>query len=147
MSFAGNRVDRADPAIIRYRESAGSLGIVYETPDDVLPRAEVLSEIIANWLRSVLSVAEFRRGDGNNDGQVDLSDAVTTLGYLFLGSEPPVCLDAADANDSGELDVTDAIFTLGVLFLGQGSFPPPSPACGIDPVADGLDCREGCPRV
>ena len=43
----------------------------------------------------------FIRGDSNDDDKVELSDPVRLLGYLFLGSEPPPCLDAADGNDSG----------------------------------------------
>jgi hypothetical protein len=87
---------------------------------------------------------DFVRGDANADGNVDLSDAVATLNYLFLGGEEPKCLDAADADDSGDLLITDAIFHLGVLFLGQGSFPPPSPDCGPDPTEDELGCLQGC---
>jgi hypothetical protein len=87
---------------------------------------------------------EFVRGDANADGNVDLSDAVATLNYLFLGGEDPSCFDAADADDSGDLSITDAILHLGVLFLGAGSLPPPYPECGPDPTADGLDCLIGC---
>jgi hypothetical protein len=77
---------------------------------------------------------------------VDLSDAVTVLGSLFLGAGPVDCLDAADSDDSGALDITDPIFVLGVLFLGSGEIPPPSAACGTDPTADGIGCGSSdCP--
>ena len=82
----------------------------------------------------------FRRGDSNVDGQVDLSDAVSTLSHLFAGGAEPGCLDAADADDSGVVDITDPIFLLGVLFLGQGALPAPGLACGPDVTADGVDC-------
>jgi hypothetical protein len=35
-------------------------------------------------------------GDANNDGCLDISDPVYTLGFLFLGSPPPQCLAACD---------------------------------------------------
>ena len=39
----------------------------------------------------------FVRGDANQSGIIDLSDAVYVLGYLFLGSPRTIaCLDAAD---------------------------------------------------
>ena len=86
---------------------------------------------------------EFRRGDGNSDGNVDLSDAVATLNHLFLGALAPACSDAADANDSGALDISDAIFLLGFLFLGGDRLPAPE-GCGLDATVDTLGCTAGC---
>jgi hypothetical protein len=79
----------------------------------------------------------FRRGDANADGRADISDAVHTLAYLFLGGLRPLCFDAADADDSGDLDITDAVRLLGYLYLGERSPPPPGPdACGADPTEE-----------
>src|SRR5262245_42889403 len=75
----------------------------------------------------------FRRGDSNGDLQVDLSDAVFTLGFLFLGDPPRLpCEDAADADDDGILDLTDAVFGLSFSFLGGRAPPEPFPSCGPD---------------
>ena len=83
----------------------------------------------------------FRRGDCNDDGGVDISDAVSTLGSLFLGEGDPGCDDACDSNDDGAMDISDAIATLGVLFLGNGVIPLPGMNdCGIDPTDDELGC-------
>lgn len=38
----------------------------------------------------------FIRGDSNHDGRADLSDAVYTLSWKFLGGPEPACRDAAD---------------------------------------------------
>lgn len=85
----------------------------------------------------------FRRGDCNDDGAVDITDAITTLGSLFLGREDVDCADACDSNDDGGVDVSDAITTLGVLFLGEGRIPLPGiQECGDDPIEDGLTCHE-----
>jgi len=84
------------------------------------------------------------RADASGDEKVDLSDAVATLGYLFLGGGELPCLNAADSDDSGVIEITDAIFLLGYLFLGQRSIPEPYPACGLDPSPDLLGCRLGC---
>jgi hypothetical protein len=82
----------------------------------------------------------FRRGYINADENMDLSDAVFILGYLFAGGEAPGCLKSADVDDNGELQITDAIFLLGHLFLGGPSPAQPFPDCGSDLTADGLSC-------
>lgn len=89
---------------------------------------------------------QFFRGDANDDGAMDLSDALAVLNYLFDEGQV-ACLDAGDADDDGELNITDAIGLLGFLFLG--TFPPrePYPDCGIDRSEDSLSCESSrhCP--
>jgi hypothetical protein len=81
----------------------------------------------------------FRRGDADNDGAVNLTDAVHALRWLFLGSGDPLCEDAADVNDDAELDITDPLALLGWLFLGGPEPPAPGPrTCGFDVGADAL---------
>ncbi len=58
-------------------------------------------------------------GDSNGDGSLDISDPVWTLGFLFLGFPPPVCLGAADFNRDSKLDLSDPVASLGYLFLGD----------------------------
>jgi len=121
--------------------------------DGILGRDPVLDVTVASdvALRAVyVSDVEpppggFRRGDANGDLAVDISDAVTTLGYLFTGGVEPPCLDAADANDDGALDISDAVTSLGYLFTGGVAPPTPGPeACGPDPTADPLGaCAAG----
>src|SRR5262249_44765732 len=63
-----------------------------------------------------------RPGDANQDGKLDLSDAVWMLGYLFLGTQPrlpcdggtagkpgPGALAVVDVNGDHKVDVTDAV--------------------------------------
>jgi hypothetical protein len=81
----------------------------------------------------------FRRGDADANGSLDITDAIVTLGFLFLGTAAPACRDAADADDSGILDITDAIYSLGYQFLGSSAPPAPGPRdCGEDPTGDAL---------
>jgi hypothetical protein len=81
----------------------------------------------------------FLRGDTNRDATLDISDAVATLGWLFLGGQAP-CADAADANDDGRVDISDASYTLSYLFLGGATVPLPYPDPGRDETADEIDC-------
>ncbi len=75
------------------------------------------------------------RGDADDNGVLQLTDAIRILGFLFLGGTPPTCLDAGDADDNGVLQLTDAIRVLGFLFLGGAPPAPPGPPsdpCGVD---------------
>ena len=89
-----------------------------------------------------------RLGDFNQDGELDISDPIGLLRYLFIAGAPePPCaggdLDAGgnlvllDLNGDVSLDLSDAIYALSFLFAAG---PPPVP---------GADCLsiEGCPEV
>lgn len=93
-----------------------------------------------------LSAQTFRRGDVNGDTRQDLTDAVVTLGHLFLGSGPLDCDDAADVNDDGKIDISDPVRLLNHLFGGDAAPPAPYPGLGEDPTADALNCGavDGC---
>ncbi len=84
----------------------------------------------------------FRRGDCNQDGAMDISDAVSALNTLFGGGSPFGCDDACDNNDDGSVDISDPVHGLATLFT-MGPQPPapgPGPGCGADPTADPIDC-------
>ena len=89
----------------------------------------------------------FVRGDANLDRQVDLTDAVKILEYLFRRALFLGCFDAADLNDDGVIDVSDPVYLLGYLFLGEPEPPAPFPDCEADPTEDSLHCRviAACP--
>jgi parallel beta-helix repeat protein len=85
----------------------------------------------------------FLRGDANDDGRRDISDAGFNLNYLFLGGPAPDCLESLDVDDNGSLEISDPIFLLNYLFLGSRPLPEPHTACGVDPTPDGLGCEQG----
>ncbi len=91
----------------------------------------------------------FKRGDSNGDGELDLSDAVWSLSYLFASGPIPACMDAADSNDNGDVNVADPVHTLAFLFAKGAAPPAPGPdTCGPDPTPDSLVCLEylPCPK-
>jgi hypothetical protein len=108
---------------------------------DVAPDAANSFVLVNGLINIVPDATPFVRGDSNADLSIDISDASATLGYLFLGSEAPRCLDAADANDDARIDVSDPVRTLQHLFLGGTTLPPPFPFSGLDPTPDSLGCR------
>ncbi len=84
----------------------------------------------------------FHRGDADSNGELQITDAIRTLGFLFLGTAEPECLEAADTDDNGQIQLTDAIRSLNFSFIGGAVIPPPGPPgdpCGPDP--------EGSPDV
>ena len=72
----------------------------------------------------------FLRADSTQNGAIEISDPVRTLGALFLGDPVPPCPDAEDANDDGEVNLSDAVYTLSFLFLGGPAPPAPFPEPG-----------------
>ncbi|MEM7260741.1 MAG: dockerin type I repeat-containing protein [Planctomycetota bacterium] len=86
----------------------------------------------------------FVRGDANDDGSIDIGDAVSILAVLFNpGTDPLECPDVGDVNDDGAFDISDAIYLLSTLFLPGSPAPlPPFPDDGNDPTPDSLtpDC-------
>ncbi len=86
------------------------------------------------------AVEAFRRGDTDDSGAVNLTDAVKLLSYLFRGEAAPACPDAADMDDDSSLKLTDAVYLLTALFRGGAAPPAPGiEACGPDPTADELE--------
>ena len=89
------------------------------------------------------SGGQFKRGDADGSGKLDLTDAIFSLTFQFMGGTRPACMDTADADDSGKVDLTDAIFTLTFQFMGGTAPPAPGPAtCGPDPTTtdEYVDC-------
>ena len=89
-----------------------------------------------------------KAGDTNQDGQTDLSDAVSLLGHLFLGSPERLPCGTGEVSDPGNavlldlngdtrVDLADGIHLLIYLFQGG-----PQPA-------GGTECRpiEGCEQA
>jgi hypothetical protein len=88
----------------------------------------------------------FVRGDPNDDGAADISDATFILAMLFLGGEETSCLRSADTNRDHALDLSDAVHLLIYLFLGGPELPPPFPGCGLDEATPlGCDAYSACP--
>ena len=84
----------------------------------------------------------FVRGNCNGDRTVDISDAIQTLGILFLGAAVGDCYAACDANSDGRVDISDGIFTLTFLFGGGPAPLAPYPDCGPNPGS--LECTAKC---
>jgi hypothetical protein len=87
----------------------------------------------------------------NADGTLDISDAVSILGHLFLGNSPTLPCDGGtasspgagalkivDVNADGKIDISDPVGILGFLFLGA---KPPALGTGCVRI---VGCPEKC---
>ncbi len=84
--------------------------------------------------------SEFVRGECNDDGEVNISDALCLLGWLFLGGPTPGCLAAANTNGDEAVNISDPVALLGFLFLGGPPPVEPFPDCGPRPEGETLGC-------
>ncbi|MCP4566882.1 MAG: hypothetical protein GY841_04795 [FCB group bacterium] len=65
-------------------------------------------------------------GDANDDGAINVGDAVYMINYVFKGGPAPNCGDEGDANSDCALNVGDAVFLINYVFK---SGPPPECGC------------------
>jgi hypothetical protein len=93
------------------------------------------------WVATWVPDEPFRRGDARADGQINLTDGVVILNFLFRGAGAPSCLDAADADDNGSVELSDAVVVFNYLFLGGPVPAAPFAGCGQDSTpTDALHC-------
>ena len=68
------------------------------------------------------------RGDVNHDGapNIDISDLVYLVDYMFTGGPPPPCMEEGNVNGIDSIDISDLVYLVDFAFTG-GPAPPP---CG-----------------
>jgi hypothetical protein len=96
----------------------GALAVVYSDFATINRVAEVVPQLF------------FVRGEVNADGEVNITDGIDLLNFLFLGGAPPEPVEAADINDDTSVDIGDAVYLFNFLFLGGQDIPAPFPDPG-----------------
>jgi hypothetical protein len=72
-------------------------------------------------------------GDANADGNINVSDAVHIINYVFVGGQEPQPFESGDSNCDGSVNVSDAVMIINYVFV-EGNTPG-------DPDGDGVpDC-------
>jgi hypothetical protein len=74
--------------------------------------------------QSITESCECSPGDANNDGAVNVGDAVYIINYVFQGGPPPIphTTCSGDANGDCNTDVGDAVYIINYVFKNG---PPP----------------------
>lgn len=133
------------PTLVEFRD--GLRGSGQPVPNVLTVRGETVFPARARGLRLRLAEApeesSFVRGDANDDGKVDISDAIWVVRELVRSGPKTRCEDAADANDDGFVDLSDAGYLIQWRFLAGPEPPAPFGACGPDVGADALSCPKG----
>lgn len=83
------------------------------------------------------------RGDANADGNVNLSDSIFILNWLFQGGPAPICLDAADVNGDSKVDISDSDALLNYLY-SSGQAPGLWNGKPVDGCSCTVDQTAGC---
>lgn len=95
----------------------------------------VLISLIVSDLR-----ADLICGDTNADSELNISDAVWVVNYVFTSGAPPDPLGTGDCNCDGSCNISDAIVIINYIFTG--GYPP------CDPNGDEIpDCDPDCPML
>ena len=74
------------------------------------------------WSDDTLSFYVYLCGDCDADGDIDVSDVIYTINYLFKGGFAPKPMVAADVDCDGDETVSDVIYLINYLF--KGGTPP-----------------------
>ncbi len=132
------RVRDADQGeVVTYRFVKGRHQVtLVVTADD--GACDVFSRIV-----DVKQSRRFLRGDCNDDGKIDLADAVCVLNWLFAGEAAPGCVAATNTNGDDDANIADATYLLNHLFAGGPAPAQPFPDCGTGDLA-GLGCETSC---
>lgn len=75
---------------------------------------------ISNVIRAT-AISTYACGDVTGEGKVNISDVVTIVNYIFMGSDILVPIQAADANCDSSVNVADAVYITNYIFMGGSS--------------------------
>jgi hypothetical protein len=105
--------------------------------------------VTAATIRVSQGTVPFLRGDANQSGRLEITDALIIFDYLFGGGTVPVgaasrdnCLVALNADGpsgsgaeevDGDINITDGLYLLRYIFQKDTAPPAPFPACGEAP--------------
>jgi hypothetical protein len=90
-----------------------------------LGEGSVVEAGVDDFSVSVYACSWVVSGDANGDGQVELSDVVYIINYLYKGGPAPECdpvTDCGDVNNDEIVDVSDVLYLINYLYKGG---PPP----------------------
>jgi C1A family cysteine protease len=73
---------------------------------------------------AIVGVRQYILGDANNDQNLNASDVVYLINYLFIGGPTPIPLGAGDANCDSDVNASDVVYLINHLFKGG-----PAPGC------------------
>lgn len=130
-AVAGLVLSRMLPAIRDTASAELIYGILrHSSEDEIAPEDEPGYDYLYGWgrLNAARALAAVCRGDANNDGLVNISDAVYMVNYIFGGGPLPVPVpETGDADGSCATSISDAVYLIN--YVNAGGPPPPICTC------------------
>lgn len=122
-----DRLGRPVPAG-QYRVEVSAVSI-YTNRTTGQPVNSVTKSAVFN---TVESPCTWKIGDANDDGTIDISDAIYIISHIFSGGAAPTPnpVGSGDADCSKSLDIADAVYLIARIFSGG---PPPGNPDGVPP--------------
>jgi hypothetical protein len=74
------------------------------------------------WSNQIWNFYVYLCGDVNGDGQINVSDVVYLINYLFISEPPSIPMAAGDVNRDTVVNVSDVVYLINYVFVGG---PPP----------------------
>ena len=66
------------------------------------------------WVNTI-SMADIQMGDVNDDGEIDIADAVCVVNFVVGKPVPTFNTNAADVNGDGDIDIADAVHIVNIV--------------------------------
>jgi len=90
------------------------------------PVANLRLSVETEWIEESsievsLSIDNWRCGDADLSGNVDIDDVVYLIAYIFGGGPAPNPIASGDANCSGGVDIDDVVYLISYIFQGGNS--------------------------
>ncbi len=82
--------------------------------------------ILPVFVSGTITVLPFLCGDADKNAQVNISDVVFLINYIFSGGTAPNPLESADADCSGSVTISDVVYLINYIFFGG---PDPCAMC------------------
>lgn len=101
------------------------------------------SKVSMSETTSKLTINSYTKGDVNNDGDVDIADAVCIVNRVVGKATPSFVVQAADANNDGEVDIADAVRIVNLVVgkinaLTRSASSPSKATTRASDAADGI---------
>jgi hypothetical protein len=113
-------------------ELGGSTGMLTGAPNQAgmftftIRAQDAAYHVAQNEYVMFVAASNYRAGDANASGDVDIDDAIYLISFIFSGGPDPIPLNAGDANGSCEIDIDDAVHLIAYIFSGG---PDPIAGC------------------
>lgn len=118
LSLNGNAISGTEGAFMNVRLDIAQdveLGVHNIKIEDVYMTTDAFNTLNPAESTSELTVKDFMLGDVNNDGIINITDAIGIVNHVLKNTPSTFIEGAADVNQDGLINVTDAIAVINMI--------------------------------